>query len=38
MLRAATAVHAANLGYVLKPVTHRHRNRIVLNGSRGPRP
>ncbi len=32
VLRAATAVRAANLGHVLKPVTRRHRDRIVLIG------
>jgi 2-polyprenyl-6-methoxyphenol hydroxylase-like FAD-dependent oxidoreductase len=32
VLRAATAVRTANLGHVLKPVTHRHRDRIVLIG------
>jgi salicylate hydroxylase len=32
VLRAATAVRAANPGHVLKPVTRRHRDRIVLIG------
>jgi salicylate hydroxylase len=32
VLREATAVRTANLGHVLKPVTHRHDGRIVLIG------
>jgi salicylate hydroxylase len=32
VLRAATGVRAANLGHVLKPVTRRYRDRIVLIG------
>jgi salicylate hydroxylase len=32
ILRAATAVRAANLGHVLKPVTRRHEGRTVLIG------
>jgi salicylate hydroxylase len=32
VLGAATAVRAANLGHVLKPVTRRHRGRAVLIG------
>ena len=32
VLRAATAVRAANLGHVLKPVTRRHGDRTVLIG------
>ena len=32
VLREATAVRTANLGHVLKPVTHRHGGRIVLIG------
>jgi 2-polyprenyl-6-methoxyphenol hydroxylase-like FAD-dependent oxidoreductase len=32
VLRAATAVRAANLGHVLAPVTRRHSDRIVLIG------
>ena len=32
VLGAATAVRAANLGHVLKPVTRRQRDRIVLIG------
>ena len=32
VLRAATAIRAANLGYALAPVTRRHGDRIVLIG------
>ena len=32
VLRAATAVRAANLGHILKPVTRRHGDRTVLIG------